>query len=74
MNFDIVRFNRGNIEIRCKTPAYAEMLYQKFLAHGHKVTKDPSNDRVLFLHDPKGFISADQIPRSSQQTLPEVTG
>ena len=73
MNVDIVRYNRGNIELLCKTAAYADMLHEKLIAHGHKVTKDPTNPRVLFLHDPLGFVPADQLPRRGQQiTLPEA--
>jgi len=72
MNIDIRRYNRGNIELICRTAAYSDMLYQHLAQHGHRVSRDPTNARILFLHDPKGFVPADQLPRNPQQTLPEV--
>lgn len=77
---DITRSNPGNIEIRCKTAADADML-EIFLRvkHGHKVTRTSTDRRIVFLHDPgRDFVPASELgvtsirSREPQKTLEEV--
>jgi hypothetical protein len=78
MTFDIVHEQRGVIEVRARTPAYADYLHSLLSRHGHAVTHDRTNPCILFVKDPHltGFRTADQLiasaPPIQRQLVAEV--
>ena len=78
MTYDIVHEQKGVIEVRARTPAYADYLHSLLLKHGHSVTRDPTNTRILFLKDPhlEGFRTAHELlaqaPPLQRQLVAEV--
>jgi hypothetical protein len=63
VTFDIVHEQRGVIEVRARTPAYADYLHSLLSRHVHAVTHDRTNPCILFVKDPHltGFRTADQL-------------
>jgi len=74
MSYDIVADRQGVLELRARTEAYADYLYGILQKHGHSVSRDRTNRRVIFLKNPRveGFRTADQLPLIRQRILEEA--